>query len=94
MNVVLAAPNPRISGPLSNLFCLRRDLVVGQKSFFQKMKKNISDQREVSDIFNNYFVNMAKDIGKDSKQYGSDFSTHPSIRNILKNGNGDKIYDF
>ena len=47
------------------------------------------------DIFNNYFLNVAKDIGKDSKQYGNDFSTHPSIQNILKNGNfGDKTFDF
>ena len=47
------------------------------------------------DIFNNYFVNVAKDIDKDSKQYGSDFFTHPSIQNILKNGNfGDKMFDF
>ena len=58
-------------------------------------EKNLSDQREVCDIFNNYFVNVAKDICKDSKQYDSDFSTHPSIQNIHKNGNfGDKIFDF
>ena len=67
----------------------------GSEIILSENKKNISDQREVCDIFNNYFVNVEKDIGKDSKQYGSDFSTHPSFQNILKNGNfGDKIFDF
>ena len=45
-NLVLVYQNPRICGPLSNLFCLGRDLVVDQKSFFQKMIKILSDQRE------------------------------------------------
>ena len=40
-------------------------------------------------------MNVAKDIGKDSKQYDRDLSTHPSIQNILTNGNFvDKIFDF
>ena len=45
----------------------------GSEIILSENEKIISDQREVCDIFNNYFVNVAKDIGKDSKQYGSDF---------------------
>ena len=36
-------------------------------------------------IFNNYFVNVAKDIGNDSLQFKDDFSDHPSIQKILEN---------
>ena len=35
----------------------------------------ISDQNKISDIFNNFFINVAKDIGKDS----IDDENHPSI---------------
>ena len=55
----------------------------------------VSDQKEVFNVFNSYFVNVAKDIGKDCKQYDRDFSTHPSIQNILKNGQFcDKNFSF
>ena len=40
----------------------------GSEIILSENEKIISDQREVCDIFNNYFVNVAKDIGKDSKQ--------------------------
>ena len=46
-------------------------------------------------VFNSYFVNVAKDIGKDCTQYDRYFSTHPSIQNILKNGHfSDKKFSF
>ena len=45
----------------------------------------VSDQTEVCNIFNNYFVNVAKDIGNDSLQFKDDFSDHPSIQKILEN---------
>ena len=48
-------------------------------------EKIVSDQTEVCNIFNKYFVNVAKDIGNDTSQYDQDFSNHPSIeKNIGK----------
>ena len=47
--------------------------------------KIVSDQGEVCNIFNNYFVNVAKDIGNDTSQYNQDFSNHPSIEKIMEN---------
>ena len=40
----------------------------------------VSDQTKVCNIFNKYFVNVAKDIGKDSPQYNQDFSNHPALK--------------
>ena len=48
-------------------------------------EKIVSDQTEVCNIFNNYFVNVAKDIGNDTSQYDQDFSNYPSIEKILEN---------
>ena len=45
----------------------------------------VSDQTEVCNIFNNYFVTVAKDIGNDSLQFKDDFSDHPSIQKIREN---------
>ena len=42
-------------------------------------EKIVSDQTEVCNIFNKYFVNVAKDIANNSPQYNQDFSDHPSI---------------
>ena len=42
-------------------------------------EKIVSDQTEVYNIFNKYFVNVVKDIGNNSPQYNQDFSDHPSI---------------
>ena len=57
----------------------------GSEIILSENDKIISDQKEVCNVFNSYFVNVAKDIGKDCTQYDRDFSTHPSIQNILKN---------
>ena len=50
-------------------------------------EKIVSGQTEVCNIFNNYFVNVAKDIGNDSdtSNYKQDFSDHPSIKKIFEN---------
>ena len=42
----------------------------------------INDQSEVAEIFNNYFVNVAKDIGSDSCEVNEN---HPSIKTIREN---------
>jgi hypothetical protein len=38
--------------------------------------KLLNDQSEISNVFNNFFVNVAKDIGKDSTPIND---RHPSI---------------
>ena len=43
-------------------------------------EKVVSDQMEVCNIFNKYFVNAAKDIGNSSPQYNQDFSDHPTLK--------------
>ena len=76
-------PKSKDFWPTSKPFLSKKGSGGGSEIILSGNEKNISDQREVCDIFNNYFVNVAKDIGKDS------------IQNILKNGNfGDKIFDF
>ena len=60
-------------------------------------EKIVSDQKEVCNIFNNYFVNVAKDIGNDTFQYNQDFSNHPSIEKIMENNpleNPDDPFSF
>ena len=42
-------------------------------------EKLLSDQSEISNVFNNFFVNVAKDIGKDSTPMND---CHPSICKI------------
>ena len=50
--------------------------------------KIINNQTEVSEIFNNFFINVAKDIG--SSNIKSDES-HPSISKIIANTPDIKI---
>ena len=57
----------------------------GNEVILCENEKIVSDQREVCNIFNNYFVNVAKDIGNDTSQINQDFSNHPSIEKILEN---------
>ena len=44
--------------------------------------KMISSQPEVSEVFNDFFVNVAKGIGNTKSNYNPDFSDHPSIEKI------------
>ena len=52
----------------------------GSEIILSENDKIISDQKEVCNVFNSYFVNVAKDIGKDCKQYDRDFYTHPNTQ--------------
>ena len=47
--------------------------------------KIVSDQAEVCNIFNKYFINVAKGIGRESDQYKDNSSGHPNIEKILEN---------
>ena len=45
----------------------------------------IKDRKEIANIFNDYFVNIAKDSNEIIGNYAEDFATHPSIISIHKN---------
>ena len=45
----------------------------------------VSSQSEVSEVFNEFFVDVAKDIGNTLKDYNPDFSDHSSIQKIKEN---------
>ena len=45
--------------------------------------KVISDQGEVCNLFNSFFVNVTKNIDEDCIKYNNNFSAHPSIQNNL-----------
>ena len=45
----------------------------------------IKDKKEIANIFNDYFVNTARNLVEITGYYAEDFSTHPSIITIHKN---------
>ena len=47
--------------------------------------KVVTDHTEVCTIFNNFFVDVTKDIGNGGAQYDKEFSDQPSIKNIKDN---------
>ena len=51
----------------------------GNEVFLCEEDKIVSVKPEACNIFNKYFINLAKDIGKESDQHKDDFSDHPSI---------------
>ena len=53
--------------------------------------KLVNDQQEICDIFNNFFVNVAKNIGENSIPVNSQ---HPSITKIQENNITHSILDF
>ena len=49
------------SVPITNKGCnFETDIILNEDD------KLLNDQSEISNVFNNFFVNVAKDIGKDS----------------------------
>ena len=56
----------------------------------KKVDKIVNDPKEVTEIFNNFFVNVAKDIGDKNIKIDK---THPSINKIETNRtNKDKLF--
>ena len=53
--------------------------------------KIVNDQQEICDIFNNFFVNVAKSIGENSIPVDSQY---PSITTIQENNITHSILDF
>ena len=85
MNAVQVARSPGISGPPSSISCQRRGADGRNEIILCENEKIVSNQTEVCNILNNYFVNVAKDIGNDATQYDQDFLNHPSILKNLEN---------
>ena len=56
-----------------------------------KMKTNISAQQDVCEVFNEFFVNVVKDIGN-SVDISHDFKSHPSIINITESSNDKDLH--
>ena len=57
----------------------------GSEIILCENEKIVSSQSEVSEVFNEFFVNVANDIGNTSKDNSPDFSDHPSIQKIKEN---------
>ena len=57
----------------------------GNEVILSENEKIVSDQTEVCNIFNKFFVNVAKDIGNIFPQYNQDFSNHPNIEKMMEN---------
>ena len=51
----------------------------------------MTNEKEVADIFNDFFINVAKDIGQN---YNFDSENHPSINKILDQNFGTDIFNF
>ena len=61
------------------------------KIILSENSKLVTDQKEVSEIFNEFFVNVADEIGKGVSY---DSTTHPSICKIRENIKEDKSFSF
>ena len=66
----------------------------GNEIILCENEKIVSNQSEVCEIFNEHFVNVAKDIGRNAPHYKSDFLDHPSILKISQNLNATDCQKF
>ena len=78
-------PKSKDFWPTIKPFLSKKAVGGGNEVILCEEDKVVSDQPEVCNIFNKYFVNVAKDIGKEADQYRDDFSDHPSIEIFLEN---------
>ena len=53
--------------------------------------KLITNQKEVSEVFNDFFINVADSIGQGMS---FDSTTHPSICKIKENNTDEKSFNF
>ena len=80
-----------ISGQLWSHFLLIKEVYIKRIQFLSENNQLITNQQEVCTIFNDFFVNVAKNIG-DNSVYIDD--SHPSISNIKKNNSYNQEFDF
>ena len=80
-------PKSKDFWPTIKPFLLMNAIDGGYEVILSEQDKIVLDQPEVCEIFNNYFVSVAKDICNVhvNDKYKEDFSDHPSILNILEN---------
>ena len=55
----------------------------------------IKDKNEIANIFNSYFIHVADAAAEiNEEDFGTDFSTYPSIQSILTNHSSKMILNF
>ena len=79
------APKSKDFWPTIKPFLSKKGQGGGTSVVLSEGGKVVIDQTEICSIFNNFFVNVAKDIGTRGTQYEDNFSDHPSIKNIEEN---------
>ena len=77
--------------PTVKPFLTNKGSHVQKDTILHENGKPINDQQEVCNIFNNFFVNEAKDIGQNSFLVNSD---HPSVIKIEENLSGSGTLNF
>ena len=93
LNAELVGLNLRIFGQPSSPFLYKKGTVGSSKILLSK-RKHISDQEHACEVFNNYFVNVAKDIGSQNDA-SHDLSTYPNVIKITENMSKDSpLFSF
>ena len=80
-----SGPKSKDFWPTIKPFLSKKGSDGGNEIILCENEKIVSNQSEVCEIFNEHFVNVAKDIGRDAPHYKSDFSDHPSILKTSQN---------
>ena len=69
----------------------QKSLVKAKTIVLKEDNQIVKDEKEAVDIFNDFFVNVAKDIGQN---YSFDRGNHPSINKILEQNFGSDVFNF
>ena len=69
--------------PTNKLFLSNKGSICNKDIILEENDKIINDQNEVATTFNNFFINIAKDIGP--KNYDNYEENHPIIVKIKEN---------
>ena len=79
-----SGPKSKDFWPTIKPFLSKKGTDGGSEILLSEDEKIISDQEHVCKVFNDFFVNVAKDIGN-SGDTPYDLSTHPSVIKIAEN---------
>ena len=77
--------------PTVKPFLTNKGSIIHKDTILYENANLVNDQTEVSEIFNDFFVNVAKNIGNDAVQIDS---SHPSITKIEENISSSVKFDF
>ena len=87
---MVVGQNPRISGQPSSLSCLKKSTIKDDPNIILKEdEKLISDQNIVREKMNDFYVNIAQNIGINSTLKVND--EHPSIKKIKEQNLNKKL---